>query len=94
MTAAKGKKPWKQPSWTQEQKDKLMEMAVETGVTHQIAKKLRKGVADCHVMFKLLSSYAAFAKPEVVVENGVRVTKYPPGYARGAYPQRSVGGKS
>ncbi len=71
-----------------------MEMAARAGVTYQTAKKLRKSVADCHIMFKMLSSYAAFAKPMIVVENGVRITKYPPGYARGAYPQRNVGAKS
>jgi hypothetical protein len=90
---AKGKKHWKQPSWTQEQKDKLMKLAETRGVTYQIAKIVRKSVADCHIMYRLLKENASLGKLTVVVEDGIRITKCPPGYARGVYPQRSVGHK-
>lgn len=72
-----------------------MQFASADGVTQGVARQVRKPVGDCHQMFKMLSSYAALpGKPVVVVENGVTVTKCPPSYARGAYPQRSVGSKS
>jgi hypothetical protein len=86
-----GKRKWKSPTWSQEQKDLLMELAAKDGVTPEVARKVRKHITECHRMYKLLSGYAALGKPKIVVENGVRVTKCPPAYACGVWPDRNVG---
>lgn len=68
-----------------------MKLAKKDGVTYAVAKEVRRSVGDCHAMFKMLSSYAALGKTVVVVENGIRVTKCPPAYARGVWPDKNVG---
>ncbi|MCE9565812.1 MAG: hypothetical protein K8U57_27625 [Planctomycetes bacterium] len=71
-----------------------MELAPTGDITKEIARAVGKHVVECHKMFKMLYSYAALGKPEIVVENGVRITKCPPAYARGVWPDRNVGSKS
>jgi hypothetical protein len=72
-----------------------MLLAASAGVTQAIARQVKKPVGECHTMFKMLSSYAALpGKTVSVIENGLKITKCPPGYARGIFPQRNVGSKS
>ena len=71
-----------------------MEMVGDGRVTLPIARAIRKSYEDCLSMHDMLSAYAVLGKPKIVVENGVRITKYPPAYARGVWPDRNVRGKS
>jgi hypothetical protein len=52
---------------------------------------MRKSLEQCHQMHRMLSSYSGLPTPIVVVENGIRITKCPPAYARGAWPHKNVG---
>jgi hypothetical protein len=70
-----------------------MELAAENGgvVTAKIARKVRRSVGQCHSVYKMLTNYATMGAVKVVYENGVKITRCPPGYAGGIYPQKSVG---
>jgi hypothetical protein len=68
--------------------------AKEGGVSLSASRALNRSIESCRAMFAMLKDYASLGKPVIVVENGIRVTKCPPAYARGVYPQRNVGAKT
>lgn len=55
-----------------------------------IGKKVGKPPGECAEMHRMLTGYAQLGETKIVVENGLRVTKCPPAYARGVWPQRNV----
>lgn len=63
----------------------------EGRVTPSIARQVNHAMDQCYSMYRMLTEYANLGKPTVVIENGVRVTKCPPAYAGGVWPDRNVG---
>lgn len=82
------------PSWTEEQKRLLLQLCADGGLTPAKARKIKKPLWQCMQMLETLRQYHALGEPEVVVENGVRFTRFPPAWARGVTPGKSVGTKS
>lgn len=79
--------------WTAQQKTLLIQLVAANGgkVNLDIARKVRKSIEKCAELYAMLCENAAIGKPVVVVENGVRITKCPPAYARGIWPTQRVG---
>lgn len=55
------------------------------------AKAAQHTILDCMSMVRMLQEYPKLGKPKVVMENGVRITKCPPAYARGVFLDKSAG---
>lgn len=78
-------------------KNRLLEVAGEdenVPVTWRlVSKKLRRPAAECSAMHRMLLGYAKLGKTRIVIENGLRITKCPPAYARGVWVDNKVRAK-